>query len=80
MLAGKENINLFLLFAGDYPCVEIANELAQAGRPPIPVNSINDYTKFFDFIRRSLRQKSMSIPGTRIPLGTFNDVVLEADA
>jgi|GEM_PF-5613646 len=78
--ATQEQVNIFPLLAGEYPCEEVANEIAQPGRPPILLRSVDDYKEFFTFLRRSLRAKSTSMPGTQIDLGQCNGVDLRGDA
>lgn len=76
--AAEAGVNLFLLTVGAVDHM-VADELAQPGRPPVELGGVEDFAAFFKFLSRSLRQRSMSMPGAPLRL-EFGGAVWEADA
>ena len=67
MEAREAGVNTFVLTLGAVD-ERVACELSDPGRPPIALASVDDFAEFFVFLRRSLRQKSISMPGQPLRL------------
>lgn len=76
--AREAGVNTFVLTLGMVD-EEVARELSDPGRRPVALESVEDFTEFFAFLKRSLRLKSMSMPGQPLRL-EFKGQSLEADA
>ncbi|QDV74545.1 vWA domain-containing protein [Botrimarina mediterranea] len=65
--AAEAGVLLFPLTVGDVD-KNFAESVAQPGRPPLALDSVDDFTTFFKALRRSLRRHSMSMPGAPLQL------------
>lgn len=63
----EAGVMLVLLTAGNVDDA-MAASIAQPGRPPVPLSGVEDFTAFFKALARSLRQRSMSMPGEPVYL------------
>lgn len=77
--ATEAGVNIFLIGAGKNYDERTAAQLSQPGRPPLPMRSVDDFLKFFDWLFRSLRAKSVSAPGAPLQLEDLFGKSLRAD-
>jgi len=77
--ATENNINIFLIGAGEHFDERCAVELSQPGRPPVHMKSVKDFLAFFEWLFRSLRQKSMSVPGVPLQLEDLFGETMKGD-
>jgi len=77
--ATESGINIFLIGAGESFDERVAAELAQPGRPPVHMRGVKDFLEFFEWLYRSLRQKSMSVPGAPLKLDNLFGKSFQAD-
>ncbi len=77
--ASENGINIFLIGAGDHFDERCASELAQPGRPPVHMRGVKDFLAFFEWLFRSLRQKSTSVPGSPLQLEELFGKPLQGD-
>ncbi|QEG36221.1 vWA domain-containing protein [Bythopirellula goksoeyrii] len=77
--ATEKAVNIFIMGAGDMVDEKVACELAQASRPPVWLKDVEDFTKFFDWLLRSLTRKGASMPGQQLRLENFGGSSLIAE-
>jgi len=77
--ASERGVNIFIVGCGNSCDERVMAELAQSERPPILMRSVKDWRFFFDWLFKSLRKKSKSVPGARIELEEFGGRRLIAD-
>jgi len=69
--ATENGISIFNFPCGDQVSSQVANDLSQPGRPPMPIKS-TDWESFFAWFHRSVEMTSRSLPGQSLILPSFN--------